>query len=87
LLLTSELVTNAVRYGDTTEVVMTVECGPALVRIAVADNSPRRPHIADVPIDGVGGRGIRMVAGMASGWGVTPTTDRDGKAVWFRLDL
>jgi len=85
VLLTSELVTNAVRYGDVHEIVMTVECGPRVIRVSVLDGSPLPPRLTTAPLDGVGGRGILMVDHMSSGWGVNP--DGGGKSVWFRLDL
>lgn len=85
VLLTSELVTNAVRYGDIDEIVMTVECGPDSIRVSVLDASPLPPRLTTAPLDGVGGRGILMVDHMASGWGISP--DGSGKSVWFRLDL
>lgn len=85
-LLTSELVTNAVRYGRGL-VRLTVRTGPPAVRVEVHDDNPALPTLG--PEDDVaaeGGRGLRLVDTLATRWGADPHPS-DGKDVWFELDL
>jgi anti-sigma regulatory factor (Ser/Thr protein kinase) len=70
LLVTSELVTNAVRHGDG-EVEVRVEVGPATVRIEVVDDGdvvvPEPPAV--IPVDGPGGWGLHLVRAVSQAWG------------------
>jgi anti-sigma regulatory factor (Ser/Thr protein kinase) len=84
LLLTSELVTNAVLHGRS-EVQVEVSGSPQRVRIAVVDENSRHPHRVSQDPDALDGRGLALVDAVALGWGVE---DRPiGKAVWFELDV
>jgi anti-sigma regulatory factor (Ser/Thr protein kinase) len=83
-LLTSELVTNAVRHGAGV-VTLTIERSPDAVSIHVADEEPGEPQVQPERLMSVGGRGLRMVQSLAGAWGVTPRDDGPGKVVWFRL--
>ncbi|MDQ1007950.1 PAS domain S-box-containing protein [Streptomyces sp. V4I23] len=90
VVLTSELVTNAVVHAGTSADVLCLRSEDG-VRIEVADRYPER----EIPIQGSGrhfgspdrenGRGLLLCAALASRWGVeyTPTHKR----VWFQLDL
>ena len=82
-LLTSELVTNAMRHetGDTITLVIT--CGYGQLHVDVHDTSGELPVPLDGPPDAETGRGLMLVAGLSSSWGYyrTPT----GKAVYFAL--
>ncbi|GGW69624.1 hypothetical protein GCM10010381_63100 [Streptomyces xantholiticus] len=90
VVLTSELVTNAVIHAGTAADVLCLRSEDG-VRVEVADRYPER----EVPIQGAGrtianldsenGRGLLLCAALASRWGVeyTPTH----KTVWFQLDL
>ncbi|WP_141315467.1 SpoIIE family protein phosphatase [Streptomyces spinoverrucosus] len=90
VVLTSELVTNAVVHAGTTADVLCLRLDDG-VRIEVADHYPER----EVPLQGSavnmgspdreGGRGLQLCAALAGRWGVeyTPTH----KQVWFQLDL
>ncbi|MFF4465256.1 SpoIIE family protein phosphatase [Streptomyces mirabilis] len=82
-LIVSELVTNAISYGD----------GPIRLRLIqhqvltceVSDSStshprPRQPHIIDE-----NGRGLFLVAQLSRRWGSRSATD--GKVVWAEQDL
>lgn len=81
-LLTSELVTNAVRYGGP-PLSVGVRIGPDRVRIEVRDGTGALPRLAPVGPDGEGGRGMLLVAGLADRWGAEL---RDiGKVVWYEL--
>ncbi|NBE53149.1 SpoIIE family protein phosphatase [Streptomyces sp. YC537] len=90
VVLTSELVTNAVVHAGTTADVLCLRSEDS-VRIEVSDRYPEREiplqqsvHTMGSP-DREGGRGLQLCAALAARWGVeyTPTH----KQVWFRLDL
>jgi PAS domain S-box-containing protein len=90
VVLTSELVTNAVIHAGTAAEVLCLRTGDG-VRVEVADRYPER----EIPIQGgsravahpdrENGRGLLLCAALATRWGVeyTPTH----KHVWFQLDL
>jgi anti-sigma regulatory factor (Ser/Thr protein kinase) len=82
LILTSELVTNAVLHARTPLEVGITVTDDAVV-ICVADSADGTPtHQA--PSDGrENGRGIMLVRELADDWGVAPHATRQGKAVWF----
>ncbi|MBV9098312.1 MAG: ATP-binding protein [Frankiaceae bacterium] len=90
LLVTSELVTNAVRHG-TDRVTLYVSLDPEQIVVAVEDGSPTHPerplHVADdqdQAIDKETGRGVTIVSAVASEWGIDQLPD-GGKRVWVRL--
>jgi anti-sigma regulatory factor (Ser/Thr protein kinase) len=84
-LLTSELVTNAIRHG-TGYVTLSLRCGDGVLAISVSDEDPSMPLVQpDEPL-AVGGRGVRMVQRLAQDWGVTARESGPGKVVWFRLE-
>jgi anti-sigma regulatory factor (Ser/Thr protein kinase) len=88
-LLVSELVTNAIRYGQpavtarmrnaggTIEVIVT-DCG---------DLMPTAPDGIRPDSHQLGGRGLFILAALASEWGMEPLSPGPGKAVWFRLRM
>ncbi|MEU8849123.1 SpoIIE family protein phosphatase [Streptomyces sp. NPDC048564] len=90
VVLTSELVTNAVVHAGTSADVLCLRSDDG-VRVEVADRYPER----EIPLQGSpvnmgspdreGGRGLQLCAALAGRWGVeyTPTH----KQVWFQLDL
>jgi GAF domain-containing protein/anti-sigma regulatory factor (Ser/Thr protein kinase) len=82
VLLTSELVTNAVLHAATSAR-LTVAVGPDRVRVEVADSDGTLPQPRQADEEAIGGRGLAMVALLAARWGAD-RTDR-GKAVWFEL--
>ena len=91
VLLTSELVTNAVLHAGTpVQVTCRLLRGQrdAAVEIAVLDRRPAQlhpdlPHTAAEAAERTSGRGLQLPAELASAWGVTYA--RAAKAVWFRL--
>jgi anti-sigma regulatory factor (Ser/Thr protein kinase) len=85
-LLVSELVSNAVRHGSGS-VVLVVTCDSGGVRVEVHDESPDLPFVVESGPLMEGGAGLRIVATLASSWGVDPRRDgQPGKRVWFALD-
>ncbi|MFC3690113.1 ATP-binding protein [Aquipuribacter hungaricus] len=84
LLLTSELVTNAVRYGRGL-VTLSVRTEPPSVRVVVHDGNPDLPTMGPDDETAEGGRGLRLVDTLATRWGAE--TGDEGKDVWFELDL
>jgi anti-sigma regulatory factor (Ser/Thr protein kinase)/GAF domain-containing protein len=89
VLLTSELVTNAVVHAGT-PVQVTCRLSGGAVEVVVSDGHPGRlvpeaPGCEAVPSERTGGRGLLLPAALASAWGVA--YGRASKAVWFRLAL
>ncbi|KIF71875.1 regulatory protein [Streptomyces sp. AcH 505] len=90
VVLTSELVTNAVIHAGTSADVLCLRTEDG-VRVEVADRYPER----EIPIQGTGrqfgnpdsenGRGLLLCAALASRWGVEYTPTK--KQVWFQLDM
>ena len=82
-LLTDELVTNAiVHVGCKSQLFIRAVGG--VVRVEVTDPDDRLPSMAAPSADDLNGRGLIIVNGLASAWGVEPTAD-GGKTVWFEL--
>ncbi|WP_062212495.1 SpoIIE family protein phosphatase [Streptomyces sp. NBRC 109706] len=79
----SELITNAIRYAD----------GPIGLRLIretsliceVTDNSSTTAHMRRAPADHEGGRGLFLVAQLATSWGTRFTTE--GKTTWAEQPL
>ena len=81
-LLTTELVTNAVVHvGCKSQ--LSIRVGGGSVRVEVTDPDDRLPTMAAPDPDAIGGRGLIIVNGLASAWGVERADG--GKAVWFEL--
>ena len=88
VLLVSELVTNAVRHGAPVATARMRQAAGAL-EVVVTDRGatvPTAPDIRRPDPEQLGGRGLFMVAKLASEWGIDPLEPGPGKAVWFRLD-
>ncbi|MEP7026153.1 MAG: GAF domain-containing protein, partial [Actinomycetota bacterium] len=89
VLLTSELVTNAVVHAGT-PVQVTCRLADTVVEVVVLDRHPvqlvpDRVQGEQVPAERTSGRGLLLPAELASSWGVTYA--RTAKAVWFRLGI
>lgn len=83
MLITSELVTNAVRHAGT-ELTVRVRAAASEVRIEVTDGATERePHLAAPDAGATGGVGLAIVEKLADAWGVEQHPD--GKAVWVSL--
>ena len=93
VLLTSELVTNAVLHAGTPVQVTCRIVGDepdGAVEIAVLDRRPGQlrpdlPHSPAEAAERTNGRGLQLPAQLASAWGVTYAGT--AKAVWFRISL
>jgi anti-sigma regulatory factor (Ser/Thr protein kinase) len=83
-LLTSELVTNALLHAGT-DLTVHVERSneDGTVRIAVDDGSDHAPSVGEPDTGALGGRGLPLVASLASRWGWEPMPF--GKRVWFEV--
>lgn len=91
LLVTSELVTNAVKYGRADRVHFTIApCGGswAAVRLTVADRTPYAPLPPVVMADELAecGRGLALVELLAKRWGHRRAPG-GGTAVWAEVPL
>jgi anti-sigma regulatory factor (Ser/Thr protein kinase) len=86
LMITSELVTNAVVHGRSEVHVSLRRTAPALW-VAVADADPTMPVLsAQLGATQVSGRGMFIVNRLADSWGVDLHDATPGKTVWFRLN-
>jgi anti-sigma regulatory factor (Ser/Thr protein kinase) len=84
VLVTSELVSNAVLHARSVFTVRIV-IDDLTVRVAVHDASSSPPIGGDVVAGSVSGRGLAIVAALASRWGVDLAPDGTGKRVWAEL--
>ncbi|GHF38289.1 hypothetical protein GCM10018790_14980 [Kitasatospora xanthocidica] len=84
LLVTAELVTNAVRHADGPCDLGLTQHG-ARLRVTVTDPSPEPPRRAGHRPAGHGGYGLMIVERLAVRWGHYPLNG--GKAVWADLSL
>ncbi len=83
--LTSEVVTNAVRHAGGAPH-LSVVVSPAGVYVEVQDGSPALPPLGPQrlpPSSSTGGRGLAILHAWADSWGACP--QGDGKVVWFAL--
>ena len=86
ILLTSEVVTNAVQHADTRAVVILVERVGSALHVAVLDDDPSPPVLQPDEPGQAGGFGVRLVDQLAASWGVDDLVE-DGKRVWFEIEL
>jgi anti-sigma regulatory factor (Ser/Thr protein kinase) len=82
-LLTSELVTNSVKYGPPapTSIGVFIDVARDRVRIEVADAADAPPHLTAES----GRYGLKLVDALATRWDTE--RDGDGNLTWFELDL
>ena len=85
-LLVTELVSNVVCHvGAPMTVRMTR--GAEMIRVEVEDSSPELPESREPDPTSEGGRGLALVATLASRWGTDAHRADPGKTVWFELDV
>jgi anti-sigma regulatory factor (Ser/Thr protein kinase) len=84
-LLTSEIVTNAIRHEATETIRLHITCSCGHLRVYVHDSCRSAPMPIDAAADAEAGRGLLLVSMLSTDWGWfrTPT----GKAVYFTLAL
>ena len=85
LLLTSEMVSNAVQHARTERVQVSLERVGGSLRVEVTDEDPAPPILRERDDSRIGGLGIQMVERLASAWGVD-ARGAAGKRVWFEVD-
>lgn len=84
VLLTNELVTNALVHGDG-RFSLEIDLGRDAIVVAVSDRSPDVPQVLHPSGEREHGRGMAIIDSLASTWG----TDRQPthKVVWFELSM
>ena len=83
-LLTTELVTNALKHGRG-DIILAITRDDCDLRVDVTDDGPGTPQIGSGGPDELGGRGLMVVEALATMWGVAPGLRPSGKTVWFSL--
>lgn len=82
ILLTSELVTNAVMHAES-DLELTLQLVNGFLRVEVYDREDRAVRPRDAGDEATSGRGLALVDALATSWG---TDDVDlGKVVWFEV--
>ncbi|WBP86908.1 ATP-binding protein [Kitasatospora cathayae] len=92
LILLSELVTNACRHArsprDRMIGVRVLLPTSSLLRIEVSDANPELPTLRHATPDDESGRGLELVAALATSWGAHPRGEGYiGKTAWCELAL
>jgi hypothetical protein len=82
-LLTSELVTNAIRHEKGEIIMLVINCDCGQFRVDVHDTSRSEPVQEDASAYAETGRGLMLVSFLSTDWGYYPTLK--GKAVYFTL--
>ncbi|HYY11466.1 MAG TPA: ATP-binding protein [Kineosporiaceae bacterium] len=83
--LLTEVVTNAVLHARTAlRVVLQLDAESGRLRCEVTDSSAALPRRRRHSTDATTGRGLQLLEGVASAWGVEPLGE--GKTVWFEVD-
>lgn len=87
LLVLTELVGNAVRHART-HLTVSASYAEGFLRLEVFDLDTRPPALLGLDDDSTSGRGLHIVAAIASDWGWGTARDPDGqpgKVVWAEL--
>lgn len=80
-LVTSELVTNAIRHGAG-DVTMSLSMTTAGIEVRVHDHGVDLPVAREVGVRSPGGRGLHMVESLCASWGTEVSPGGMGKTVW-----
>lgn len=86
LLLTSELVTNAIQHSDGA-IELLVATGGDRLHVEVRDDADGQPRLLEARGLSARGRGMMLVERLAERWGVRAESTASGKSVWFELRL
>ncbi|WP_424529471.1 ATP-binding protein [Sphaerisporangium viridialbum] len=84
--LTSELLANAINYGDP-PIRLFLWGGPGELCVRVTDHGLEQPRRLDLGVDADHGRGLTIVDALAHETGITQLPDTPGKTVWARWHL
>ncbi|MFJ8806076.1 ATP-binding protein [Streptomyces sp. NPDC102490] len=87
LLISSELLTNALLHSGTTEFTLNLTVRSGCLRIAVIDDMPGRAELREIDNEAETGRGLRLVEVLAEQSGGTWGTSEDGAATWCSLPV
>ncbi|MFI1564477.1 ATP-binding protein [Streptomyces sp. NPDC020490] len=82
-LVVSELVTNALRYGEPPVRLRLLNVDTLICE--VTDGSNTAPHLRRARLSDEGDRGLTLVAGLTQRWGTRQT--RRGKTIWCEQSL
>jgi anti-sigma regulatory factor (Ser/Thr protein kinase) len=82
-LLVSELATNAVLHARS-DFAVTIVAREDRIRVEVFDHNARLPSPTAVPAEAYSGRGLMILQGLSSAWGVE-THAGIGKTIWFEV--
>ncbi|MDX2683005.1 ATP-binding SpoIIE family protein phosphatase [Streptomyces sp. NY05-11A] len=82
-LVVSELVTNAIRYGEPPIKLRLIRDTSLICEVSDASNTA--PHLRRARAFDEGGRGLLLVAQLTQGWGTRHTTN--GKTIWCAQNL
>ncbi|MFF7736369.1 SpoIIE family protein phosphatase [Streptomyces sp. NPDC007984] len=82
-LVVSELVTNAIRYGEPPIKLRLIRDSSLICEVSDASNTA--PHLRRARAFDEGGRGLLLVAQLTQGWGTRHTSD--GKTIWCAQTL
>jgi two-component sensor histidine kinase len=86
VLLTSEIVTNAIRHAaGILSLQIDLSMVDGTVRVSVEDPNSVPPVVQVSRLDAISGRGLQLVDALAARWGSTPT--EQGKSVWFEFPV
>jgi serine/threonine-protein kinase RsbW len=83
VLLTSDLVTNAIRHEASETVTLAISCTGGELRVDVHGTSRSRPSPPDIAVDAGTGPGLILIATLSDEWGSYRTPA--GQAVYFTL--
>ncbi|GGZ52361.1 hypothetical protein GCM10010387_53300 [Streptomyces inusitatus] len=82
----TELATNVIKHvGLGTTAMLVMEPCDRSLRVELHDRSQSPPELSALEYGAEYGRGLYLLAGLASGWGTTVTAA--GKSVWCEFDL
>jgi anti-sigma regulatory factor (Ser/Thr protein kinase) len=81
-LMACELATNCVQHART-DFELSISDGLGEIRVEVSDAGRGRPTLRSPTVLEPSGRGLRIVQGLSTAWGVVP--GEDGTRVWFTL--
>jgi anti-sigma regulatory factor (Ser/Thr protein kinase) len=78
-LITSELVTNAIRHANSVTLVLSLPDDKTAM-VEVWDDNPRGPSAPVADLQAEGGRGLLLVGALSNSWGWRSTAE--GKVTW-----